>query len=136
MRPRIALAVALLVSLSLVGCATTFGLQPSTRTPAAAGVVEAKLDQNGNTTMTIKANYLPLPATLDPALNTFVVWVRPSTAEPYRNVGQMVAGEDRSGKVETSVPYKGFDVLVTVETSGTTTSPRDFVILTGYVNQR
>ena len=125
-------AIAILVASA---CATTYPLRPAERTPAAAGTINTAVDANNNTELRIHVRHLPPPSSLDPALRTFVVWVRPVGGAQYRNVGQIDIGANREGELRTTTPHPAFDVLVTAEASGAPSQPGAHVVLFGHASR-
>ena len=130
-----AVLIALLLA-ATTGCASTYMLRPSDRTPAATGKIKAKADENGNRELKVQVKHLPPPSNLEQTMRTFVVWLRPNADVSFRNVGQLRLNDDRSGELSTTTPLRSFEVLVTAEASGTPPSPSDIVVLRGHVDAR
>jgi hypothetical protein len=128
-----AAAIAVL-PLAAVGCSQIHELRPAQRNPAAVGNIKAKADDNKNT-VEVRAEHLAPPAALDPTLNTYVVWIRPSVAQEFTNVGQLAMRSDRSGRLQATTPFPEFNVLVTAEQSGTARAPSTFVVMEGYAKR-
>jgi len=70
---RLAGPIAVAASLVALACATKFPFMPSSASPAAAGEVHAKIDDNGNAWVELELEHLALPGTLAPARSTYVM---------------------------------------------------------------
>lgn len=131
---RIALALALLVTVG-AGCATTeASLAPTNRNPGSEGSVVARDGKNGNTELVVDLKYLPDPAAY--GASTYVVWIRPTATDDYLNMGQVAIDKKRHGRLATLTPHEQFDVLVTAEDRATAGEPSNVVMLRGAVDQR
>src|SRR5690348_654903 len=96
----------LALPLLFCACATSSTLAPTTLNPGSVGHVAARETSNGNTNVTVSLQHLPPPAAVNPALNTYVVWLRPvDGGGPYTNIGQVQIGSDRSATLSTVTPY-------------------------------
>jgi hypothetical protein len=131
-----AAAVAILPLAAAVGCsAQIHELRPALRNPAAVGNIKATADDNKNTLLDVRAEHLAPPAALDPTLSTYVVWIRPGSAQEFTNVGQLAMRSDRSGRLQATTPFPEFNVLVTAEQSGTARVPSPFVVMEGHAKR-
>jgi len=129
----IAGTVVLLVA--VVGCVRLHELRPVGRNPAAVGTIGANVDANKNTLLDVRLEHLAPPPALDPALSTYVVWIRPIAADEFINIGQLAMQADRSGRLRATTPHPEFDVLVTAEPSGTVRDPGTFIVLEGHAKR-
>jgi hypothetical protein len=117
-----------------IGCgSSTLALTASQRTPAATGTVKTSLDQQGNTMLNVKVDYLPKPSDLAPNLSTFVVWSIADDGGRVRNMGQLKIDNDRQGSVSLVSPLPKFRLVITAEESGTVEKPSEYTILEGMV---
>jgi hypothetical protein len=114
------------------GCATKFPFQPSMSSPAAAGHVEAELDDNGNSQVELRLEHLALPATLTPPRVTYVLWAESQFGREVL-LGQIAVQKDRSAEWEGTVPFDKFRILVTAEDLTWPERPREpYVIQTEF----
>ncbi len=130
--------------LTLSGCATPPqgpsddpGLAAITNNqvaPAAQGVVSTQQDENGNTQMSISVKHLAKPSLISPMASSYVVWIKPSGARSFQNVGALRVNQDLEGTYQTSVPYQNFDLIVTPERSPMAQSPTGVTVLQKSVN--
>lgn len=118
------------------GCASTFPLTPSARTPAAIGSAKVSQDSQGNTDLAIKVNYLPKPVDLGSNLTTFVVWSVADQGARVRNMGKLKIDNDREGSVDLVTPLSAFRIVVTAEENGSVEKPSEYVILNGDVSRK
>lgn len=109
-------------------------LETTPRTPAAGGVVDVKQGPNHNTVGMLHVEHLAPPQDIRGDLNVYVAWVRPVGASHWQNVGQLMVGESRAGKLEVRVPYDQFEFSVSAESHGDATNPSEFVIMRGQVD--
>jgi hypothetical protein len=156
MRTRIGvLAVAMSVGFAGVaslGCsrgASRYPLVSSPNTPAAQGSYQVKSEPNGNTRLAIQVRYLAPPARITSTATTYVAWIVPTTAaagepaptgpgEPLDdqrpiNVGAIEVGDDLEGKLETTTPFRKFDIMITPEPSPVALRPTNTPVLTARV---
>lgn len=128
------LAVALVLALGgLLACATKFPFMPSSASPAAAGTVHAKLDDNGNSWVELELQHLALPGTLTPARTTYVVWAESQFGRQVL-LGQIKIADDRSAEWEGTVPFDKFRMILSAEDIAWPERPREpFVVQTDYV---
>jgi hypothetical protein len=99
--------------------------------PSAVGEINTRIDANNNLVLEVTVEHLPLPGNLGPALTTYVVWIRPRAGGPYQNVGQLVMGPKRSGRLDTKTAFDDVDLVVTAETSAGVREPSQFIVLEG-----
>lgn len=127
--PCVALAFAL-----ACGAGASIPLETTPRSPAAIGTLQVKKESNNNTVGTLRVEHLAPPEKLRGDLSVYVAWVRPVGADEWQNVGQLVVGEDRDGKLEVRVPQDQFELSVSAESDGAATRPSEFVVLRGQVD--
>ena len=129
-------AAASALALSLGGplaCASNIPFQPSTASPAAAGDVHAKIDDNGNSWVELELEHLALPGTLTPPRATYVVWAESQFGRQVL-LGQIKVVEDRSASWEGTVPFDKFRMILTAEDIAWPERPREpYVVQTDYV---
>ena len=129
-------AVASALALSLGGplaCASNIPFQPSTASPAAAGDVHAKIDDNGNAWVELEVEHLALPGTLTPPRSTYVVWAESQFGRQVL-LGQIKVEADRSAYWEGTVPFEKFRMMLTAEDIAWPERPREpYVVQTDYV---
>src|SRR5262245_23579309 len=108
---RIMAALAIVaLSVSCAGAQRT-ALVPTSRVPAAKGVVETKRTDNQNTEVALEVQHLAPPQRVANGTSVYVVWVKPSAPEaPPQNVGAIVVGEDRRASLTTKTPHANFDL--------------------------
>ena len=127
--------VPVLLTVALVGCggsnAQAVPLQHGNRTPAAAGNVTFSTSKNGNNELEVTGKYLPIPGELAPGLAHYVVWV--NAGRGPMPVGTLAIDKNRSGTLDTTTPYRDFDVLVTAEKTPAPARPSNYVVLRGQV---
>lgn len=107
----------------LTGCATKEDLQASNITPGARGTVKVDSDANNNSEVTVKVEHLAPADKVYPGATNYVVWIQPSGADTFQNVGALTVDKDLEGKHTTTVPYKEFRVLVTPEMGNMAQAP-------------
>lgn len=126
------LLAALMLSAGMVfasGCfATSYQMVPADRTPAAAGEVEVA-EEDENIKLEVEISHVPPPSSLGAGLRTYVVWMKPAASQQHINLGAIKIGDDRSGELETTTPYREFDLFVTAEPSAQVETPGDRVVL-------
>jgi hypothetical protein len=116
----------------LVGCAGPQKLTGSAVSPAAAGTVKAKLDDNGNTSVEVRVEHLAPPERVSPGATAYVVWIIAEGA-PAVNVGELKVNTDLEGSLNTVTPQHAFTLKITAESSATASSPAGPVVLSGSV---
>lgn len=122
------MAAAMLVGLGTAGAgAQNLVMPPSKKLPAARIQVQLGHDQNGNTTVDLKAQHLAQPQNLNPADSVYVVWVR-QNGQPAEREGQLVVDSDLNGELKFTTPARHFTILITVENSETPAVPGETVV--------
>lgn len=126
-------AVGVVLGLALAGCGgtTTHALQPVERTSGAVGELKTAKGDNGNTKVELRVQHMPKPGAIDPALETFVLWLRPEGAQDWKNMGALRLSDEREASLQVVTPFPSFDVQVTAEPESTVAYPGNAVVLTG-----
>jgi len=126
-------AVALALGLALAGCGgpRTYTLQPVERTSGAVGTLKTEKGDNENTKVELQVRHMPEPGAIDPAFETYVLWLRPSGAQEWRNMGALSLSDQREATLVVVTPHPAFDVQVTAEPESTVAQPSSAVVLTG-----
>jgi len=122
------MAVLILSSMSLAGCATKVAVTPSATLPAAAGETKLTRDANGNTVVNLKVRHFAPVQNLQPPKSTYVVWVETPDRQ-LMNLGQLRIGQDREGKLTATTPFKTFRLLISAEDFPTVKQPSNQVVL-------
>jgi hypothetical protein len=120
------------LALALTGCGSTqHALRPVERTSGATGSFETKTSDNGNTRVTLKVAHMPRPEDIDAGFKTYVLWLRPTGEQDWKNMGALRVDDAREGKLEVATPYPTFDLQVTAEPDSTVAAPGSVVVLAG-----
>jgi hypothetical protein len=125
-------ALVLVLLLSAAGYAKKYPLTPATIVPAAAGDLNTGTDKNGNTEIKIKVRHLAKPEGLSPAKQVYMVWLQQTGGSP-ENAGLLKVNSKLEGTFETTIPYKGFDVIITAEDDPTVKAPSGPEVMRGSV---
>lgn len=116
--------------------AQTLVMPQSQLEPAAKLTATLGKDDNNNTTVDLKAQYLAQPESLDPARRFYVVWVQASRVRgrqrPERK-GLLHVGENRQGEVRFITPAQSFDIIITAEDDPTPEAPSNTLLVRGAV---
>lgn len=107
-------------------------MTPGKEDPAAHGTVSVSTTKNGNTKVDITTKALAQPSALTPQENTYVVWFQPEGKSP-QDVGSLKVNNHLDGKLETTVPYRRFKVIITAEQQRDIDSPHGPRVLTADV---
>lgn len=137
---------------SLPGCAMfrsngggKVALTASRSAPAAQGEIATKTTNDQNTQVKIKVKHLAPPESIAQGATTYVVWVRPlgmPVAQGERtgdyperqesqsgnevgvyNLGGMKISKDLDGELNTTTPFRAFELFITAESSSAVTAP-------------
>jgi hypothetical protein len=119
-------------ALTFVGCAQTVDLRVSPDVPAATAEAKITKDDNDNTVVEVKAEYLARPQNLTPPKSVYVVWAQAPQGRTI-NLGQMQVGPDRTGYFRGKTPLQVFRVLVTAEDLPAAPTPSPQVIFSSDV---
>ncbi|MBF0206376.1 MAG: anti-sigma factor [Oligoflexia bacterium] len=91
---------------------------------AVSGTVKFKTTDNNNTKITLETRCLARPSKVSPDATTYVLWAKPvSTDTPPQNMGAFRVDDDLKGSIETIIPFNEFNLFVTLERDGGTTTP-------------
>jgi hypothetical protein len=119
----------LLLLVFTLGCAQTVAFRETPEAPAAKGEAKITTDNNNNTRVELEIRHLAPPQNLTPPKSVYVVWAE-SPDGRTENLGQIIAGSDRSAEFQTVTPLKVFRILVTAEDRALAQSPSQQVVLT------
>ncbi|MGI8962167.1 MAG: hypothetical protein ACR2IV_20895 [Bryobacteraceae bacterium] len=112
-------------------------MKASSTVPAATGTVTVEKDKdNGNTKLKIQVNHLASPSSLNPAANTYLVWVLPSGGGTAVKQGAIRVDKDLKGELRVVTVSKEFDLFVTAEQNEGVLEPLGVRILDTHVNLR
>ncbi len=115
-------------------CSSKIAFQTSSVVPAAEGTVKVKKDNNENYTIQVELANLSEPGRLQPAMNTYVVWME--TDEAYvKNIGQINSSTNFLSKrlkssFETVSSIKPTKIFITAEDDGTVQYPGTKILTT------
>jgi hypothetical protein len=110
------------------GTAQTWNLNVSPKMPAANGKVTTTNHKDGNLRLAVEVEHLALPERAFEGATTYVVWLIPQGADA-QSVGVLNVGEDLKARLDTTTPYRTFEVVVTAEVSPDVTRPSDNRVL-------
>jgi hypothetical protein len=128
----LAALVATFVAGPLTAAAQHLVMAPSTVIPSAEIKLDLGKDQNGNTTVDLKAKHLAQPANLTPPKSVYVVWVQSDDQTPERK-GQLVVNKDLSGELKFVTPDQHFQLFITAEDNANAASPQGTEVIRGSV---
>ena len=116
--------------------ARKFPLTAAPSVPAARGDVEVDHDNNGNTKLKMKAEFLSPPDALTPPATAYIVWIqeRGGSVGPQPQ-GQLKVDKNRKAHFETVTPAKNFDLFVTAEQDPTVKAPTGTEVLKATIQQ-
>ena len=129
--PGSGLALALALALTGCGAGRAHTLRPAARSAGATGSFETKTGDDGNTRVALKVAHLPRPEALDPSLHTYVLWLRATGEQDWKNMGALRVNDAREGTLEVATPYPAFELQVTAEPDSTVAAPGSVVVLAG-----
>lgn len=114
-----ALAICLIVFLTMCSCATKTRFMTSKTVPAAQGTVEVKTDKNKNYIIKIEITNLSPSTRLSPPYNAYVVWLI-TESNTTRNLGQLNSSsnfmsKNLDAKFETVSSSKPAKIIITAE---------------------
>jgi len=124
---------ALVVVLSITGCASKHAFLSSAVVPAARGDVKIKKDGNDNYQIKIDINNLSEVKRLQPAKSAYVIWMV-GEGDAVKNIGQINSGSTMiSSKLKASFhtvsAAKPHRIFITAEDDATVSVPGSTVIL-------
>jgi hypothetical protein len=119
---------------SFSSCARKISFQTSSVVPAARGDVKVKKDNNNNYSIQISLNNLAEPKRLEPAKNTYVVWMETSD-NVTKNIGQINSStgflsNKLKASFETVSSTKPTKIFLTAEDDASIQYPGTQVIMT------
>jgi len=133
------LLVALVMAFTFDSCATKTKFANSPVVPGAEGVVSVKQDKNDNYLISINITNLADPSRLQPARNTYVVWMEGADNET-KNIGQIKSSsafmsKSMKGSFETVSTIKPKKIFITAENDAGIQYPdnMDIVLTTNYL---
>ncbi len=130
---RLFVSLIAIAPLAALACAAKIPFMPSSSSPAAAGQVHAKLDDNGNSWVELEIEHLALPGTLTPPRATYVVWAESQFGRQVL-LGRIAVAGNRSAQWEGTIPFEKFRMMVTAEDIAWPERPREpYVVQTEYV---
>lgn len=134
--------LATIMVLSLDSCATKTEFARSAVVPAAEGVVSVRQDKNDNYVINIRTSNLADPTYLQPARNTYVVWMEGEDNET-KNIGQIkstssIISKSLKGSFETVSAVKPKKIFITAENDPKEQYPdnSDVILTTNYLKDR
>lgn len=118
-RSLLLLMVATGMAFLLSSCGTTSHFEASSIVPAAEGVVKVKKDNNNNYKIDINIHNLAEPEKLQPARNTYVVWMEGEDNQT-KNIGQIksshsILSKSLKGTFESVSAVKPRKIFITAE---------------------
>ena len=132
-------SIFLLITMALLimnfsACAKKISFQNSAVAPAARGHVKIKKDGNNNYNIQIRLLNLAESNRLEPAKNTYVVWME-SDNSSAKNIGQIKSdinfmAKKLKAQFTTISPIKPTKIFITAEDDATTQYPGNVVVLT------
>jgi len=135
----IAIVATMIASFS--SCATKTHFLSSAVAPAAEGVVKVKKDNNNNYHIGINITNLAEPSRLQPARNTYVVWMEGNDNET-KNIGQIksshsLISKQLKGSFETVSAVKPKKIFITAENDASLQYPNysDIILTTDYLRK-
>ena len=97
--------------LPMLAYARKYPLTATPVVPGAKGYVDVGKDNNGNTEVELKVEFLPRPSSLTPPADTYTVWFRQQGSEPEAQ-GQLKVDDDLKGKFKTTTHMKNFELFI------------------------
>lgn len=113
---------------SFTSCAKKMVFQDSAVIPAARGYVTVKSDKNNNYVIQIEISYLAEIERLQPAKNTYVVWMV-TNQELTKNIGKITSSKKLKGSFKTISSFKPTKIFITAEDDGNIQYPGSMVVL-------
>jgi hypothetical protein len=121
----------------VVGCAnraTKMPLSVSQQMPAARGQVELKPSDGPANKLTVEVKHLAEPFRANSGASVYVVWLTPAGSETPINVGTLSVDKDLTGRLETSTPYRSFQIMVTPEATASVTEPSNEQVMQAQIH--
>ena len=124
------IAILLGILNTISACAPKMSFSTSTVVPSATGTVSVKKDRNKNYVVNVNVRNLADPKRLDPAKNTYLVWME-SSSEPVKKLGKiMPSGRALEGKLTATATDNPKEVFITAEDDAEVMNPGGQTILT------
>jgi hypothetical protein len=97
--------------------------------PAAEGYVKIKTDRNNNNVIKISIKNLAEIERLDPAMQTYVVWMV-TNRETTENIGRINSSNSLNVSFEAVSSFKPVKIFITAEEDESTQVPGEKIVLT------
>jgi hypothetical protein len=136
MRRFITLAILACCAAGVTQCAKKVTFPVSSAVPAAQAKAQISRDNNGNTQIELKVDYLAPPENLTPPRSAYIVWIQTPNDEVVA-LGRLMVDSKRRGVLKGVTQFKEFRLFVTAEDDPTVGSPgQQMVLSTGFFNAR
>ena len=123
-------AILLLILATISACTPKMSFNTSSTVPSATGTISVKKDRNKNYVVNVNVRNLAEPKRLDPAKNTYLVWME-SASEPVKKLGQiMPSGRALEGKLTATATDNPKEIFITAEDDADVMNPGGQLILT------
>ena len=126
----VALAVA-----TAPACASRYKADASAPTHAAQAKISVKLNKTGNRILRVEMIHLAPPQKIDPTHRAYVVWIAVPGEQITRAGALNYNDRRRRGVLVATTPHAKFEVVVTLEGSGTPAQPSQKEILRRLVSK-
>jgi hypothetical protein len=123
MIPRILMATAGALALTLAGCASAERLSNAPALSRSKGAIRFEKTLEGGTRILIRVENLAEPEDLFPPGYAYVAWVQSAPEAPAQNVGALTVDPYRTGELKTTTPLSEFKFFVTAEPSSDEAQP-------------
>lgn len=129
----LAVAICVIIGISLSSCARKLTFLNSAVTPAATGSVKIKNKKSGNYSIDVETKHLAPADKLSPPRKVYVVWME-TEQNPVRNIGMMKSGNNLisktyKGGLQATSTSKPTSFFITAEDDGNTQYPGNEVVL-------
>src|SRR4030042_652169 len=114
LRTAVAPAVALLVAVSIAGCAKKVPASIPPPVPATEANTSIGKDINDNLIAELKVKHLAPPQSLTPARSLYVVWVE-TPDQRFVNAGRLKLNDNLEGSIKIMSPYPRFRLTISAE---------------------
>ncbi len=122
------MGVAAIAGLFMVGgaaCANKVNMDRSTAVPSAEAKVKVKDKGDNVRQVKLAVEHLAPVKRVSPDASHYVVWLQPKEGQAMpMNIGVLNVDDDLEAELETTTPYKEFDLFVTTESEAQATAPR------------
>ena len=128
-----AVAICVIIGISLSSCARKLTFLNSAITPAATGNVKIKHTKNGNYSIDVETKNLAPSFKLSPPRKVYVVWME-TEQNAVKNIGMMKSGNSLlsktlKGGLQATSTSKPTSFFITAEDDGNTQYPGNEVVL-------